>query len=101
MFDSKDRPLEEKEYPDEADMEDDDTLYLDRCPACGAMVYEDAPQCPYCREWLCRDGGQWRRSRKWYVRGGLYLTKTLLINWVFWLALVALAAAAALVEVLR
>jgi hypothetical protein len=103
VFRHHDKPLEDKEYPDEADLDDgdDETLYVDRCPACGELVYEDAPQCPYCREWIVGSGSRWRESRKWYVRGGLYLVKTLLLNWLFWLGVVALAAAAFLVEALR
>ncbi|OPX21703.1 MAG: hypothetical protein B1H04_06210 [Planctomycetales bacterium 4484_123] len=97
MFNQGDKPLEDKEYPDESDLaadDDEQTLGLMACPQCGRLVYEEATKCPYCGEWIVQPG--WRQSRKWYVRAGLYLTKTILINWFFWLALVAISSAAAL-----
>ncbi len=96
------QPLEEKEYPDAADLDEDDPATdVVRCPGCGEWIYEDAPQCPYCREWILGSSAGWRESRKWYVRGGLYLAKTLLVNWFFWLAVAALAAVVTVVELLR
>ncbi len=99
MLHHSDEPLEEKEYPDEADvdeLEDEySSLRVVHCPACGELVYEQAQQCPHCKQWVALGSGGWRDSKKWYVRGGLYLTKTLLLNWLFWLALAAVAAAAA------
>ena len=90
MFHNSDKPLEEKEYPDEADLVEEDeesSLTLTHCPVCGELIYDQAQQCPHCKEWIFPDRPGWRSSRKWYVRGGLYVTKTLLLNWIFWLAL--------------
>jgi hypothetical protein len=106
VFRDSDKPLEEREYPDEADLSDEEdeeesAVRLSRCPACGELIYEQAQQCPYCKEWIVPRERSWRDSRKWYVRGGLYLTKTLLLNWFFWLALAAIAAAAAVWEILK
>ena len=98
----EDKPLEDREYPDEDDLvdEDDPSTRLVRCGNCGEMIHELAPQCPHCREWIIAGQSDWRSSRKWYVRGGLHLAKTLLWNWLFWLALAALAAAAAIIKIL-
>ena len=99
VFNQSHKPLEEKEYPDEADLaaeDDEQTLGLMACPQCGRLVYEEAAKCPYCGEWIVQPGGRWRQSRKWYVRGGLYLIKTILINWIFLLALLAISSAVAL-----
>jgi hypothetical protein len=106
VFRDSDKPLEEKEYPDDADVSDEEdeeesALRLSHCPACGELIYEQAQQCPHCKEWVVQPVQSWRLSRKWYVRGGLYLTKTLLLNWLFWLALAAIGAAAAAWEVLK
>ena len=107
MFRAKDKPLEDKEFPDEEDLLDDDgedeqpSLRLSRCPACGETVYEQAQQCPHCKEWISPARATWRDSRKWYVRGGLYLTKTLLLNWLFWLVLAAIAAIVAFREIFQ
>jgi hypothetical protein len=98
------KPLEPKEYPDEADVEQlaeaDEAPGLARCPACGKSIFEGSPQCPHCREWIYARQ-DWRASRKWYIRGGLYLTRTLLANWIAWIVLAALAALAAVVALLE
>ena len=98
-----DKPLEDKEFPDEADLIADDDerspLTLRNCPSCGRLIYEQSQQCPHCKEWIFLDGQGWRSSRKWYVRGGLYVTKTLLLNWIFWLAIAAIAAIVTLLEI--
>ncbi|KPK83757.1 MAG: hypothetical protein AMJ81_07390 [Phycisphaerae bacterium SM23_33] len=93
MFPGKDKPLEDKEFPDEADLAEDEQemVLLSRCPACGELIYEDAQQCPHCKEWIVPPGQLWRQSRRWYVRAGLYLAKTILINWIVWLILGAIA----------
>ena len=98
-----DEPLEDREYPDEADLaereDEQETLRLLPCPACGELVCEQAQQCPHCKEWILPSGGL-GSSRKWYVRGGLYLTRTLLLNWLFWLGLMALVGILALLRML-
>lgn len=79
-----DKPLEEREYPDESDLDDDpDAPELLHCPECGLPVYEEAQQCPHCKHWITERLGDWRASGKWYVRSGLWLTKTLVINWIW------------------
>jgi len=106
VFDNTDKPLEEKEYPDESDLaeegqDEEPVIHLAQCPACGELIYDQVQQCPHCKEWIVPAGQSWRQSRKWYVRAGLYLTKTLLLNWLFWLALMAIAAVMALLEISR
>ncbi len=101
VFDSSQRPLEDRELPDEADLDDDDETDVSPCPACGELIYEDAPQCPYCREWVVRGDVGLRDSGKWYVRAGLFLTRTLLINWFFWMAVTAVGIAAVVISRLR
>lgn len=104
MFDSKEKPLEPKEFPDEADIESDepdDLVGLSRCGACGDLIYEDTPRCPHCGEWTDQPGQQWRQSGKWYVRGGLFLARVVLINWIVPLILACIGAAVALWHLLR
>jgi len=77
--------------PDEADLVDDDDEVLGSivpCPNCGRGIFEDAQQCPACHQWIIRTNS-WRSSPKWYVRGGLWAARTLLVNWLFWIALTA------------
>lgn len=87
VVDSRDRPLQQREYPDEADLSDDDSADLEPCPACGELVYEGAPQCPYCREWMVGGGGRAR--------------KTLLTSRLFWLAVAAAAVAVVMLRLLK
>jgi len=103
MFGGRDKPLEEKEFPDEADLDggDDAVISVEPCPACGELIYEQAQQCPHCKAWVVGTGQRWRTSRKWYVRGGLYLAKTLVLNWLFWLALAAIGAVAVIWEMFQ
>jgi len=104
VFLSDEKPLEEKEFPDEADLcadDEEDIVPLSRCPVCGQLVYEETQQCPHCKEWIVGRRQVWRQSRKWYVRAGLYLTKTIVINWIFWLVMAAIVAFAALWELVR
>lgn len=102
VFRHSEKPLEEKEFPDESDLVDDDEqlpLPLRNCPSCGNLVYDQTQQCPNCKEWIFPDRQDWRSNRKWYVRGGLYVTKTLVLNWIFWLAIAAIAAIVTLLEI--
>jgi len=107
VFPISEKPLEEREFPDEADLgdgpdEDDEVaLSLVPCPACGEMVWDQVQQCPHCKQWICPDASSWRGSRKWYVRAGLYLTRVLLLNWLFWLALGAVGVVLWILEGMR
>lgn len=92
-----DEPLSEDEFPDEADLvdEEDDVLAtIVHCPACGAAMHEDSPQCPSCREWVAPGAAHWRQSPKWYIRGGLWASRAILLNMLIGLALALLAALA-------
>lgn len=89
-----DKPLEDREFPDDQDILDDEEdnvlASLTPCPSCGRAVHEQTQQCPHCKQWILAGRGSWRDSRKWYVRGGLWMSRTLLWNWLFWIALSAL-----------
>ncbi len=62
--------------------EDDD--YTIPCPACGAEVYEDAPQCPSCGEYIV-DGkpGPWAKQPKWFYFLMLVIVVILILSMVF------------------
>ncbi len=93
-----DKPLEDREFPDEIDTDDDGDLSgeMHPCPYCKLPVWEQAPQCPHCANWLIEERTSWRSSRKLYVRFGLWASKTILWNWLFWLALAIIGAMVAL-----
>ncbi len=88
MTEYDDKPLEEWEYPDEEDTDSVDLLSdVAPCPECGEHIYEVADRCPYCHVFLPDNWALRQPSDKAYVRFGLWGTKTLLMNWLFWLAL--------------
>ncbi|MBN1491930.1 MAG: hypothetical protein JXA69_18605 [Phycisphaerae bacterium] len=68
---SPDESWDDEAWSDEADDEglgtdeSDVEAYTLPCPACGAMVYEDADKCPHCGEWITPVGEAARRSRTW------------------------------------
>ena len=64
-----DEPLDDRELPDAADMDDEESVddtSTAPCPACGAMIYEDALRCPVCGSYVERDAGAMTRSRRWW-----------------------------------
>ena len=86
-----DTPLEDRELPDEADTDDGSQPLID-CPHCHLPVMEDLspPQCPHCHEWITSGPHAWGPG-PWYHRCGLWAIKTILMNWLAWLALAILA----------
>ncbi len=69
---NNDRPLEEWEYPDPDDSDDDGCTGTITCTACGAEIYEDAPQCPVCSEYATPGGGSlWQGRPGWWIVLGL------------------------------
>jgi len=84
-----DEPLAEREFPDETDLAEEGHAAgaIVPCPACGVGIHDQAQQCPHCKTWITHRLEDWRNSGKWYVRGGLWLAKTLLWNWLFWIGL--------------
>ena len=49
----RNRPLEDREYPDPD--EDDDSDDLVACPSCKEWIYDDAEQCPHCGQYKGRE----------------------------------------------
>lgn len=89
----EDKPLAEREYPDPADLDEGEPVSQTLpCPRCSMHVFEDAEHCPHCGYWISRSRmGGWRHSRKLYVRFGLWASRTILLNWLFWPAVAVLA----------
>lgn len=74
------KPLSRKEFPDEADDEDDGT---DPCPFCGANIYSDGEWCPKCGKYLSKEDpnkpkSSWTTTIVIIVVVGLLLFATLL-----------------------
>jgi len=57
-----DDELDDRELPDESDMDDSDEPELIRCPSCGKMISEDTEWCHHCGWYLERDAISYRVS---------------------------------------
>ncbi len=76
MWTDDEDDLESFEDADEADdFSESDTV---SCPACGAAIYEDAPQCPQCGEYVILSTSPWQgRHWLWVVLGILGVLATI------------------------
>ena len=55
MASDHDDELDDREMPDESDMDPEGAVDLsDPCPFCGKAVFEDAEICPHCRNFITR-----------------------------------------------
>ena len=58
------------EGPDQADADllDDDSIELIRCPNCGEMISEFAQQCPHCKYWITeKPTGMFNGKHLWWI----------------------------------
>ena len=61
-----DDALDERELPDESDMDDSDESDIDDCPHCGKAIAEDAEWCHHCGNYLSREDAP-RRVPLWTI----------------------------------
>jgi len=65
------------ESPDDPDHDDfahqswDEQTDTMTCPACGAEIYEDAPQCPVCGDYIVPDTSIWTGKPMWWIALGI------------------------------
>jgi hypothetical protein len=64
---SRDDEFEDREFPDQDDLCDDESAELVACTECGADIYEDAPQCPVCGAYVVRDTRAWSGRSSWWI----------------------------------
>ncbi|MGE5610595.1 MAG: zinc ribbon domain-containing protein [Bacillota bacterium] len=58
--------LDEREMPDESDMDGEEETPGVACPYCGKFVYEEAEVCPHCGSYIVREeGGRRRLGLRW------------------------------------
>jgi hypothetical protein len=62
----EDDELRDDEFSDEDTFDDDSTATIP-CPACGAEVYEDAPQCPQCGSYITHDSHALSGRPLWWI----------------------------------
>jgi len=78
------KPLTEDEWPDAADMGDeDDSVELVRCRYCGEMIAEESPRCPRCGQWgAADDGGMSGAGKRWiWAAAALLLIVIIIYSW--------------------
>ena len=78
-FDDYDSPIEDYEYPDEDDLDDDDSeSSVFPCPQCGEEIYEDSDRCPYCGEYILSSHAYSTMSHPWKGRNVVWIILGLL-----------------------
>jgi uncharacterized paraquat-inducible protein A len=50
-----DEELDDRELPDEADVDEDDSPAVVACPYCGRKMIEEADVCPRCHSFISRE----------------------------------------------
>ncbi len=73
--------LDEREFPDEADQDDDDGPETMPCPYCRAEISEDAAICPRCRSFISAEDVSGRKPW-WIIAAAIALLAAILIVWV-------------------
>lgn len=65
-YQDADDDLHDDEFPDEADVADEQTV---RCPACNGEIYHDSAACPACGRWLddAPPASLWHKRPWWWV----------------------------------
>jgi predicted nucleic acid-binding Zn ribbon protein len=72
--DDEEAELDAREWPDEADQDEDDAPAEVECPYCRMPVSEDADLCPHCRSFISLEDAPRRARAPWIwlaVVGGL------------------------------
>jgi hypothetical protein len=75
--------LEDREFPDAADL-DDDSTDSESCPRCGRPVYAGADLCPHCRQYVSEEDSPASRRPRWFIIG---VVVTLVVIFVVWILL--------------
>ena len=78
-----DRPLEDWEYPDDADDDSADSNRVRECPSCGTDVYEDVFCCPICGEHFTREAN-FKRMPTWMKAAAIAALIAMLAALRFW-----------------
>ena len=69
-IDDSDDSLDDREFPDEDDLDGDGGEYLP-CPECGVDIYEDSQRCPYCGSYVTFSTHPFTGRAWWWVALGL------------------------------
>jgi hypothetical protein len=79
--DEQDANLDNRDLPDESDMDSFDEPSLMPCPYCRQLISEEAEICPHCRNYLSSEDAP-RHPPAWLVVGAIVTIITILIVWV-------------------
>jgi len=70
--------IEDREFPDESDMDDSDEPALVECPNCRKMIVEDTEWCHQCGWYLEREPGS--RTPYWVMA----IVLAIVLTFLFW-----------------
>jgi predicted nucleic acid-binding Zn ribbon protein len=73
--------IDDRELPDESDMDDSDEPDLVQCPYCKKYISEDAERCHHCGKYISVEDGRSPR-RNWMITG-IVLTLLVITVWIF------------------
>ena len=73
--------LDDRDLPNESDMDSFDEPGLDACPYCRKLISEDAEICPHCRNYLSKEDAPTRQP-VWILIAGAITILAILIAWV-------------------
>ena len=72
---------DDRDLPDEADMDSFDEPSLVPCPYCRKMITEDTEQCPHCRNYLSVEDAPYRKPA-WIVAAVIITVIAILFVWI-------------------
>jgi hypothetical protein len=75
--------LEDRELPDESDMDLDDDTETEPCPYCKRAIYEQNEWCPHCGKYISREDTKPSRKAVWIVVG-VTVCLVIVMTWVMW-----------------
>jgi predicted nucleic acid-binding Zn ribbon protein len=73
--------LEDREFPDEADVDGDDSTDTVPCRHCGRPVYAGAEVCTHCNQYVSDEDSPPPRKPHWFIIG-VMVTVAIVVLWI-------------------
>jgi len=75
--------LDDREFPNPADVDDSESVDTDPCRYCGRPVYEQAEVCPHCGNFISRQDSLPSRKPLWIIAGAIVTLGLIVVGWIF------------------